>query len=152
MINIRFKANTRVINTNKKRGFTLIEMIAVIAIIGILSTILIPKISGYIKEAKKTKVIDQCRKVVMAVESYNLRYDVPLKGNISVSNVTSNLGVKKYLDGVNLNNINYNSTTLQNCYDILEGAEFEFVEDTETLNPTTIKFIKSDTGNTKNNN
>ena len=58
---------------NKKAGFTLIELIAVIAIIIILSGVLLPKVIGYVQEAKKLKVVDQCRKVVMATESYNLR-------------------------------------------------------------------------------
>ena len=74
----------------KKKGFTLIEIIAVIAIIGILATVILPNVNGYIKEAKKVKVVDQCRKVVMAVESYNLRYDSPIKENDIVNSAISN--------------------------------------------------------------
>ena len=55
------------------------------AIIGILAAAILPNVSGYIKEAKKVKVVDQCRKVVMAAESYKLRYN-SLAGNTKVVN------------------------------------------------------------------
>lgn len=56
----------------KKKGFTLIEVIAVLAIISILFVIFTPKVTGYIKEAKKTKALSEVREVVMAVDSYNI--------------------------------------------------------------------------------
>ena len=128
----------------KKKGFTLIEIIAVIAIIGILATVILPNVNGYIKEAKKVKVVDQSRKVVMAVESYNLKCSSPLKEDITVNSAKSNKGVEKYLDGVKLDNLNINSTNLKNCYDIVNGAEFDFLENTDILNPSTISLVSSD--------
>ncbi len=125
-------------NSKRKNGFTLIEIIAVIAIIGILATVILPNVNGYIKEAKKVKVVDQSRKVIMAIESYNLRHEASLNENTVVNDVVSNKGVSKYLEGVKLDNLNVTSTSLKNCYEIINGAEFDFLKDTDILNPATI--------------
>lgn len=80
----------------------------------------------------------------MAVESYNLKNDSPLSESTSVSSAISNKGISKYLDGVEFGNLNTSSTSLKNCYDVVNGAEFDFTENTDILNPTTI-----DNGSTK---
>ena len=52
-----------------KKGFTLIEMIVVIAIIGVLAAILVPSMSGYISQAKESKKQANARTVYTAAQA-----------------------------------------------------------------------------------
>ena len=53
---------------NKKKAFTLIELMSVISIIAILAAVLLPNIVGYINRSKKTVVIDQCKLLYRIIE------------------------------------------------------------------------------------
>ena len=52
-----------------KKGFTLIEMIVVIAIIGVLAAILVPSMSGYLETAKASKKEANARTVYTAAQA-----------------------------------------------------------------------------------
>lgn len=52
----------------KKKGFTLIELIVVIAILGILAAILIPKFGGFTAKADKSACLADARTILT---SYN---------------------------------------------------------------------------------
>ena len=75
-----------------KRGFTLIELIAVLAIISILFTVLTPKVIGYIKEAKKTKALSEVREVVLAVDTYNINATDPLVEGSNFTDISGKIG------------------------------------------------------------
>ena len=74
----------------KKKGFTLIELMVVIAIIAILAAVLVPTVSGYITRSKKTAIITQVRTIVNAVESYNATSTSGINDNDQLGSPTGN--------------------------------------------------------------
>lgn len=123
---------------NKKKGFTLIELVAVVAIMGILATIFVPKITGYMNEAKKTRVMDQARKVVMAVDTYEMKQNKAFSGS-KVSDVISNNITKEYLggDGTTLESTLPNlkgDMEVSQCRDIIEDNKDFKLDDDDKFN------------------
>lgn len=54
----------------KKKGFTLIELIVVIAILGILAAVLIPRFSGFQDKARETQALTDAKQVATAIDSF----------------------------------------------------------------------------------
>jgi type IV pilus assembly protein PilA len=121
----------------RNKGFTLIELIVTISILAILSTIAVPRVTGYIDKAKTTKAITIGKQIQMAaVWSYsemgdsfnetNLLETIKLATGLqsinssSIKNITSRTVAIEYISESKnyVLNINMNNST----YTIAEGA------------------------------
>lgn len=75
----------------KKRGFTLIEVLVVITIIGILMAYLAPRLLNFQDKGRETAVKAVMHSVQLAVESYNMENQTyPVGQNIAVKSLCEN--------------------------------------------------------------
>lgn len=88
------------INKNKNHGFTLMEMMITVAILGILSAITVPSYVKYVQKSKRTEAKTEILRIAQLQESYyvqNLSYALALNGTgglgFSGSSLTTESGL-----------------------------------------------------------
>ena len=85
----------------KKKGFTLIELIVVIAILAVLALIIVPKITGYVANAKSARVQADAKIVQQAIEVYNANQATGTGINTTVNtNLVSSLSTSSTDPGI----------------------------------------------------
>ncbi|MCD2346463.1 type II secretion system protein [Clostridium guangxiense] len=67
----------KIIRKRKKKGFTLIELIAVVAILLILAVILVPNIVGYVNKSKIATVKSDAKTVLNVIRTAKADSDTP---------------------------------------------------------------------------
>ncbi|ATD55994.1 type II secretion system protein [Clostridium chauvoei] len=113
--------------SKKKPAFTLIELIAVMGIIAILASVLIPKVTVYVKEARKTQVIDQARKVILAVESVNMKSPNTIADDSNVEDAVEKSG--GLLTNDDITKLNASKTNIATCKEIVDTEKYNFTLD-----------------------
>jgi type IV pilus assembly protein PilA len=68
---LRNKKEENIMKSKKKKGFTLVELIAVIAILGILAAVIVPRVTGYSDRARASKEKANAASIINAIEIYN---------------------------------------------------------------------------------
>lgn len=87
----------------KHKGFSLIELLSVIAILGIILSAIVPRIGTYSKSAKKAMFLSDAKTIISAVELYNVENDesIAINDTDTLENVKGKLmpddQSKKYL-------------------------------------------------------
>ncbi|WP_163248591.1 type II secretion system protein [Clostridium niameyense] len=127
---------------NRKKGFTLIELMVVMSIIIVLASFLVPKFISYKQKAKDTKAISTAKQIqVAAMSSYNenddkfetsvLQEDIKkftgvscnISGDENCVNITYASDNKNYIVEVNANDTGYKVTNSDNKVIFLNGKE-----------------------------
>ena len=103
-----------------KKGFTLIELVTVLAIIAILSSALIPKIGNYITEAKKVAILNEAKTVVAAYESSKVK----ISSDETNTNI-NHLITKKFLDSDSIKKIPTDFSVSQ-CKQLMDTENYTF--------------------------
>lgn len=127
-----FKINSNL--KNKKKGFTLIELVAVMAIIAILSAAFIPIFGNYITQAKKVSILNEAKSIVTAYESVKYKSTTKNENETIGSDLQGdNLPIEK--DSLK----KLGNATVAQCKLLLDTENHDF-----TLNDNTITISNTD--------
>lgn len=119
---------------NKKKGFTLIELVAVMAIIAILSAAFIPRFGNYITQAKKVSILNEAKSIVTAYESIKYKSTTKNENETIGSDLQGdNLPIEK--DSLK----KLGNATVAQCKLLLDTENHDF-----TLNDNTITISNTD--------
>ena len=122
-----------------KSGFTLVELIVVIAILGILAGIAVPAYSGYIKKAQEAKIYSELSIIQTAAQSVAIEdgktvstISIAADGAITVTVTDNNYNLDESKISTYATNVG-NDGKITNWTQIIKGTDYN----TATWNAST---------------
>lgn len=101
----------------KRKGFTLVELLAVVVVLAILITIAVPAVNRVIKHAEKTGLYNYTNKIVQEIANNWVLHSNEMKLNNAFDEL-DNVSIIMSLDSLNIDNnsnykgyVSYNNTT-----------------------------------------
>lgn len=82
-------------NTSRRRGFTLVELLVVIGIIGVMAAVLIGTVGGATESARSAKCLTNMRNLAVACQSYGMKVGIyPLAASMEKSSLDESDGIR----------------------------------------------------------
>jgi general secretion pathway protein G len=131
----------RVKKMKTRKGFTLVEILIVVVILGILAAIVIPQFTNASTEAKEANLKSNLQSVRSQIELYKIRHDdvAPVAATFETQMCDADSNGISYLQSVPVNPFSGGKTVTENG----SGGDWK-------LDPTTNKFTAADGGTAKN--
>ena len=141
---------------NNKKGFTIVELVIVIAVIAILAAVLIPTFAGMISKANESKALQEAKNAYtndlalldgQATNYMNLDYKEAAYTAVA-DDVTSPVAGETYFTrSEEYKEVTVTSNTfaeLKTTLYIEDGGSYTAVEETATFDETTTYYVKED--------
>jgi prepilin-type N-terminal cleavage/methylation domain-containing protein len=119
--------------TNSRRAFTLVELLVVVAIIGVLSVLLVPAVQSAREVARRAQCVNNLKQIGLALLNYESAYRAFPPAGASTYYPPSGLPTTQFVDGhgvfprllafIDKSNY-YNSFNFQLPYDVMWGQNF----------------------------